>query len=984
MLQSRQVALKLPHGAWRRAGLAERMAREREILATLEHPNIARLYDAGLADDGQPYLALEYVDGERIDAYCRTHALDVRRRLGLFVQVCKAVAYAHTNLVVHRDLKPSNILVTATGQVRLLDFGIAKLLEHGVAQATELTRESGQALTPEYAAPEQILAQPVTTASDVYSLGVVLYELLTDQRPYKLRRESRGLLEEAILQAQPSLPSSVVSDAKLRRQLRGDLDTIVLMALKKAPEERYGTVDALVDDIERHLANREVIARADTLTYRIGRFVARNRLAVSAATIVVLAVLCGAGLATWQARLAQAEQRRAEEVKEFIASIFRNANPYADEGRVVSAGELLERARAQIDLLGKSQPELRVELLNIVAASLMGIGNTDTAETVGQQALGESERLLGAEHAQTVAARLLMADVHRFRGRTVEMGRELAALGPVVARHAGERPGDLVRTLNDGAHLAVDEGRHEEAVLVARRALDVATVRLGEQHPATAAAATILAEASMILADGRMSSSADRGRMLETADRSLDLVRRAYPGQPRHPQVLEMRAVHGRALARAGFVRRGVAELLEVLDDQRQAFGATSMAVTYTAGNVASQQRKIGDLAGALQNHDSALGLLSKHVIRDSYTYAVNLLERGVTLLAARRPEAALADLSTATRTLPEDLLGPTHFGTLTAQFNQAVALAYLGRFDEASVLLAPLRERPSEIKGLMWASHVQGIVQRLAGEYEAAEQSQRTALGLVPVGLNGHWDELRILAELGIVQVELSRNDDAIRTLARVQKLSGELSVAPSPMTTDAQIAHGRARLALGEALNTLPELVAADRYWSGFAPDSRWAGYAALSFGTLPDALGRAAGPRCLCPRRPRTGAIAGSFRASPRQVRARSLNSVLQGHRTRRPPIRDARRNSSDGGSGSPIVLDRLGRQASHRYRQGSGDLRTGQATSSQRRSISSFGKTASFWTLPGREKLLPGLTDVSKAAGADQLLMAVTRKSEVVGR
>ena len=586
VLQSRQVALKLPHGAWRRAGLAERMAREREILATLEHPNIARLYDAGVADDGQPYLALEYVDGERIDAYCRTLALDVRRRLGLFVQVCKAVAYAHANLVVHRDLKPSNILVTATGQVRLLDFGIAKLLEHGVAQATELTRESGQALTPEYAAPEQILAQPVTTASDVYSLGVVLYELLTDQRPYKLRRESRGLLEEAILQAQPSLPSSVVSDVKLRRQLRGDLDTIVLMALKKAPGERYGTVDALVDDIERHLANREVIARADTLTYRIGRFVARNRLAVSAATIVVLAVLCGAGLATWQARLAQAEQRRAEEVKEFIASIFRNANPYADEGRVVSAGELLERARAQIDLLGKSQPELRVELLNIVAASLMGIGNTDTAETVGQQALGESERLLGPEHAQTVAARLLMADVHRFRGRTVEMGRELAALGPVVARHAGERPGDLVRTLTDGAHLAVDEGRHEEAVLVAEQALDVATVRLGEQHTATAAAATILAEASMILADGRMSSTADRGRMLETADRSLELVRRAYPGQPRHPQVLEMRAVHGRALARAGFVRRGVAELLEVLDDQRQAFGATSMAVAYTAGTL--------------------------------------------------------------------------------------------------------------------------------------------------------------------------------------------------------------------------------------------------------------------------------------------------------------------------------------------------------------------------------------------------------------
>src|SRR6185295_9751376 len=191
-LIKRPVALKLPHGAWKRAGLAERMAREREILASLAHPNIAHLYDAGVTAAGQPYLAIEYVEGTRVDVYCRERALGVRARLELFVQVAGAVAYAHGKLVVHRDLKPANILVSGDGQVRLLDFGLAKLLEDGVTRETRVTEMAGRALTPDYASPEQILGEPLTTASDVYSLGVVLYELLCEQRPYRLTRDSRG------------------------------------------------------------------------------------------------------------------------------------------------------------------------------------------------------------------------------------------------------------------------------------------------------------------------------------------------------------------------------------------------------------------------------------------------------------------------------------------------------------------------------------------------------------------------------------------------------------------------------------------------------------------------------------------------------------------------------------------------------------------------------------------------------------------------
>src|SRR5208282_3763786 len=254
-LFTRQVALKLIHPALKSRVTSERFAREREILASLNHAHIARLLDAGIAEDGQSYLALDYVAGTPLTTYCDERRLSVHERLELFRQVLSAVQYAHAHLVIHRDLKPANILVTAEGQVQLLDFGIAKLLSEGEAKETELTQLGGRAMTPDYAAPEQIAGAPVTTAADVYALGVMLYELLTGERPYKLKRDSRGALEEAILQTDSLPPSRVMLSAaaasarsatpiKLARILRGDLDIIVIKSLKKLPAERYATANA--------------------------------------------------------------------------------------------------------------------------------------------------------------------------------------------------------------------------------------------------------------------------------------------------------------------------------------------------------------------------------------------------------------------------------------------------------------------------------------------------------------------------------------------------------------------------------------------------------------------------------------------------------------------------------------------------------------------------------------------------------------------
>jgi WD40 repeat protein/serine/threonine protein kinase/TPR repeat protein len=322
----RQVALKLIHPALAGQVMTARLGREREILASLHHPHIARLFDAGVAEDGQSYLALEYVAGTSLTSYCDSHRLPIRERLQLFQQVLGAVQYAHAHLVIHRDLKPSNILVTEEGQVQLLDFGIAKLLTEGEGKETQLTQLGGRALTPDYAAPEQIAGAPITIAADVYALGVMLYELLSGERPYRLKRDSRGALEEAILQGDVAPPSQVrpsesalqaraTTGRKLAKMLRGDLDTITLKALKKSPAERYPTANAFGEDIARFLRGDVVLAQPDSFAYRTLKFVRRHLIAIAVACALVLTLTGGLAATSYEARVASVQRDAARQAQ---------------------------------------------------------------------------------------------------------------------------------------------------------------------------------------------------------------------------------------------------------------------------------------------------------------------------------------------------------------------------------------------------------------------------------------------------------------------------------------------------------------------------------------------------------------------------------------------------------------------------------------------------------------------------------------------
>ena len=296
-LLARHVALKLPHLSWGGAAFTDRMARERSILASLTHPNIARLYDAGIAADGRPFLALQHIVGTPIDAYAREQQLGLRARIGLVVQVARAVAHAHACLVVHRDLKPSNILVDAKGHVQLLDFGIAKLVDlpFDAGEGPQPTQSFARALTPDYASPEQIRGDAIHTASDIFSLGVVAFELLADARPYRLPAVASAVALAAAMASTPVLrASSATTDPARRAALHGDLDAILAKALAKASSERYLTADAFADDLERHLAGQPVRARAPSFVYVAGRWLRRHTTEAAIAAAVVVAGLGGA------------------------------------------------------------------------------------------------------------------------------------------------------------------------------------------------------------------------------------------------------------------------------------------------------------------------------------------------------------------------------------------------------------------------------------------------------------------------------------------------------------------------------------------------------------------------------------------------------------------------------------------------------------------------------------------------------------------
>jgi serine/threonine protein kinase/predicted negative regulator of RcsB-dependent stress response len=399
----KQVAIKLIKRGMDTDAVLRHFRNERQILATFDHPNIARLFDGGTTGDGLPYFVMEYVEGLPINEYSNKQALSINERLKLFCEVCAAVSYAHRHLVIHRDIKRRNILVTAEGIPKLLDFGIAKILQEGDGAQPPATMTGLRLMTPEYASPEQIRGEPVTTASDVYSLGVVLYELLTGSSPYRFTSRAPGDVERAITEQEPTRPSTAAPESNRksaianRRSLRGDLDNIILMALRKEPERRYQSVEQFSEDIRRHLELRPVLARKDTVRYRATKFIRRNKAIVAAAALVLLSLVSGMIATSWEARRARVEEAIAKAEKE------RAERRFADV-RQLAHSLLFDYHDAIKDLPGATR--VRERLVKDALANLDKLAAEAHGDSVLQRELAVAYERVGDVRGQAYSASL--------------------------------------------------------------------------------------------------------------------------------------------------------------------------------------------------------------------------------------------------------------------------------------------------------------------------------------------------------------------------------------------------------------------------------------------------------------------------------------------------------------------------------------------------------------------------------------------------
>jgi eukaryotic-like serine/threonine-protein kinase len=511
----RHVAIKFLHFSVA-AGGTERFKREGRILGRLAHPHIAELIDAGVTLTGEPYLVLEYVEGQHVDEYCDRHSLDVDARIRLFLDVLSAVAQAHANLIVHRDIKPSNVVVSSSdGQVKLLDFGIAKLLDDDAssAAATLLTLEGGGALTPQFAAPEQVTGGVVTTATDVYALGVLLYLLLTGQHPAGPGPHSTADLVKAIVDTEPSRCSDVTTspDAKniakkrvatldkLRRQLRGDLDTLVGKALKKNPAERYSSVTAFADDLQRYLKHEPITARPDTVAYRASKFIRRNRVPVALAALALCAVASGLAGTLIQARTArrqrdfavaqrdhaQLERDRANRVTDFMTDMFKVSDPTEARARGRSTREILDKASAGIEAGLAGDPELQARMMHVMGNVYKNLGIYDRAQSLMQRAVGLSESNLGSTNSETMSAMSDLSWILTQQGRWADAEKLERQVLEVQRRVLGPERRD---TLSTQVNLCVTldaQGRHTEAENLGRETLSLQRRALGAESDDT-------------------------------------------------------------------------------------------------------------------------------------------------------------------------------------------------------------------------------------------------------------------------------------------------------------------------------------------------------------------------------------------------------------------------------------------------------------------------------------------------------------------
>jgi serine/threonine-protein kinase len=806
------------HGAMKllRAGadsdeFLRRFEQERQILATLNHEGIARLLDGGRDPQGRPYLVMEYVEGEPIDRACDRERLSVDQRVALFVQVAQAVAYAHRNLIAHRDIKPGNIIIGTDGKAKLLDFGIAKALADEPLGEEPLTRTALRVFTPDYATPEQVYGQPASTATDVYQLGLLLYELLTGQRAQRVTDMSQQTLETAICRAEPVRPSERVvgedgadhgsaivrqtTPSALRRKLRGDLDNIVLKALRKEPERRYASAIAMVEDLERWRQGRPVRARPETWSYRTGKFVRRHAWAV-AASIAIVAMIAGyAVTVTIQASAlarerdrAQAEAAKALQVKTLVLRVFEGANPDASGSAQLSARELLDRGWAAIERELGGQPDVQIELLDAVGEAYRQLGVYDRAETL-------FARSLQIARAEASRQPLLLARALRSRGRVRSDRGDYAAaetdLRDALGRYRaafGKDHEDIAATLGDLARLLDLRGEFAGSETLYREALAMHRTLYGERHLRVA---DNLGDLGMSLR--RQGDYAGAEPLLS---QSLSLRRQLLPAQ--HPEIAY--AMTDLAQVRNDLGEYDSAEALyrEALASMQASLGVDHPNVALTMITLARVLKTRRDFDGARDLLLRSLDIRRKALGARHPSIALNLNDIGQSYLEAsdsKPPALASGDLAQAERYYREalEIYPADNPGRWMVIYNLGQVAEKRGDLVSAErqyreALVGQRKHYGDEHDRVGMQLNRLGIVLYRQKRLDEAESAMRQALAIYRKRLAAdHQRFAVVLVPLGRLLIERGRAEEAEPLLREALKVRQDAFGADDPRTAEA-----------------------------------------------------------------------------------------------------------------------------------------------------------------------------------------------------
>jgi serine/threonine-protein kinase len=759
---------------------------ERQILARLEHPNIARLYDGGTTAEGRPYLVMELVEGLPVDQYCDEHRLTVAQRLQLFRRICAAVQYAHQNLLVHRDLKPGNILVTAEGEPKLLDFGIAKRLEPGAGEGDDRGDRGDRIMTPLYASPEQVRGKAITTASDVYSLGVLLYELLAGRLPYRLASGSDRVVAAAIAGQEPEPPSEVqlpesvaatrgTTPQGLARQLRGDLDQILLRALRKDPEGRYASAALLSHDLESHLAHRPVSARPHKPLYVAGRLVRRNRTAA-------LAVLLGLGLLVSfavQKRQVALERDKARYTLSFLVDTFKQADPYARGARLTQE-EILDEAADRVARELTSQPDIQAELMDSIGEVALGLGHYDRAQPLLERALELRRRTFGAESLPVAVSLEHLGLLKQQRSEQAAAEALLRQALALERRRLGERDLAVAKVLNELGDVVAGQVRYADAEKLHWEALSIAHEREGQVGPAVAAS---------ILGLGRRKRNlSDLGAAERLYRQGLDVERRALGSQA--PQLYRDQEMLAEILTDAGKYQEAETLLRQSLAAQRRILGHEHPDVVLTLNALGLAEQRLARFTEAEVFYREALQIARRQLGPTHWQVADILNNLGSVLVGLNQPAPIQKGIPFYEEALA---IRRQNLG----ERNPLVAEMYLALAEAHRELLEPAKALPLALKSL-----------------DILEQTEGP----------DHLHAAYALREIGRNYADLNRNAEAETYLRRALDIRRRELPAGNPDVAKAKISLGvclaglgryaEGDVLLGEADATLSALFPADDY--------------------------------------------------------------------------------------------------------------------------------------------------------------------------